>query len=61
MKKIITIISFLSVFVCLSQTKDVDSLTIQLAFQNSDTSKVKTSIELVKALYELSDYDRALK
>jgi len=61
MKKIITIISFLSVFVCLSQTKDVDSLTIQLAFQNSDTSKVKTSIELVKALYELNDYDRALK
>ena len=61
MKKIITIISFLSVFVCLSQTKDVDSLTIQLAFQNSDTSKVKTSIELVKALYELNDYNRALK
>jgi len=61
MKKIITIISFLSVFICLSQTKDVDSLTIQLAFQKSDTLKVKTSIELIKALCEINDYDRALK
>ncbi|MDU8885944.1 tetratricopeptide repeat-containing sensor histidine kinase [Yeosuana sp. MJ-SS3] len=61
MRKIITIISFLSVFISLSQTKEVDSLTIQLAFQNADTSKVKTSVELIKALYKLEDYSKALK
>ncbi|HMC00750.1 MAG TPA: ATP-binding protein [Flavobacteriaceae bacterium] len=61
MKKIITIISFLSVFISLSQTKEVDSLTIQLAFQKADTSKVKTSVELIKALYKLEDYSKALK
>ncbi|MEJ2113792.1 MAG: ATP-binding protein [Flavobacteriaceae bacterium] len=61
MKKIITLISFLSVFISLSQTKEVDSLTIQLAFQNADTSKVKTSVELIKALYKQEDYSKALK
>ena len=61
MKKIITLITFLSVFISLSQTKELDSLTIQLAFQNSDTTKVNTSIQLIKALYNENDYDRALK
>lgn len=61
MKKITTLICFLSFFISLSQTKEVDSLTIRLAFQNSDTSKVNTSIKLIKALYDLNDHNRALK
>ena len=61
MKKIITLITFLSVFISLSQTKELDSLTIQLAFQNADTTKVNTSVRLIKALYNEKDYDRALK
>ena len=61
MKKIITLITFLSVFFSYSQTKEQDSLAIQLAFQNSDTLKVKTTLQLVKSLYESNNYDKALK
>ncbi|GAA3637352.1 hypothetical protein GCM10022397_23660 [Flavivirga jejuensis] len=44
-----------------SQTNDVDSLAIELAFQNQDTLKIETSLKLIKSLYNLNDYDRALK
>lgn len=42
-----------------SQTREQDSLTIQLAFQKDDTSKVKTSINLIKSLYKTKDYQKA--
>ncbi|PNQ73445.1 ATP-binding protein [Hanstruepera neustonica] len=61
MKNLITIIIFLSVFTGFSQTMEQDSLTIQLAFQKSDTSKVKTSLRLVKVLYNQGDYSKALQ
>ncbi|MBE9489745.1 MAG: tetratricopeptide repeat protein, partial [Bacteroidetes bacterium] len=61
MKKLITLIIFLSLFFSFSQTKEQDSLTIQLAFQNVDTSKVKTALQLVRSLYNTNDYDKALK
>ncbi len=61
MKKLITIITFLSVFTGFSQTMEQDSLTIQLAFQKADTSKVKTSLRLVKVLYNQGDYNKALQ
>ena len=61
MKQLITLITFLSVFICFSQTKEQDSLTIQLAFQKSDTSKVKTSLRLIKSLYNTGNYNKALK
>ena len=63
MRKTITliIIIFLSAFYSFSQTKELDSLSIQLAFQNQDTLKVDTSLSLIKSLYDLKDYDRALK
>lgn len=61
MKKLITIIIFLSVFTGFSQTMEQDSLTIQLAFQKSDTSKVKTSLRLVKVLYDQGEYKKALQ
>ena len=44
-----------------SQTKEIDSLTIQLAFQNQDSSKVNTSILLIKALYKANELDKAIK
>lgn len=44
-----------------SQTKEIDSLSIQLAFQNQDSIKVETSLKLIKSLYQIKDYDRALK
>ncbi|WP_223033012.1 tetratricopeptide repeat-containing sensor histidine kinase [Hanstruepera marina] len=61
MKNLITIIIFLFAITCFSQTREQDSLTIQLAFQKSDTSKVITSLRLIKSLYNSEDYNKALK
>ena len=61
MRKIITLIIIMSVFLGFSQTKELDSLTIQLAFETQDSLKIKTSLKLIKSLYESRDYDRALK
>ena len=61
MKKLLSLIVFLFVFIGFSQTKEVDSLTIQLAFQNSDTTKIKTSLLLVKSLYAEKEFNKALK
>ncbi len=61
MRKIITLIIMLFVFSGFSQTKEIDSLSIQLAFQNQDSLKVNTSLQLIKSLYERDDYDRAIK
>tara|TARA_R110002050_G_scaffold104052_4_gene213220 strand:- start:8675 stop:10705 length:2031 start_codon:yes stop_codon:yes gene_type:complete len=44
-----------------SQTKEIDSISIQLAFQNQDSTKVETSLKLIQLLYEIKEYDRALK
>jgi signal transduction histidine kinase len=62
MRKIITLILFCSLILSgYSQTKEIDSLTIELAYQNQDSTKVDTSLRLIKALYETEDYNRALK
>ena len=61
MRKIITLIIFLSASIGYSQTNDVDSLAIKLAFQSPDTLKVETSLKLIKSLYDINDYDKALK
>ncbi len=61
MRKIITYIVFLSALIGYSQTNDVDSLALELAYQNQDTLKIETSIKLIKSLYDINDYDRALK
>ncbi|MFC4720715.1 ATP-binding protein [Geojedonia litorea] len=60
MKQLITLTAFLSVLVCLSQTHEIDSLAIQLAYQKQDTTKVKTSVKLIKALYQVKDFKKAL-
>lgn len=62
MRKIITLILLsLSMLFGYSQTNEIDSLSIQLAFQSADSTKVDTSLRLIKSLYESGDYDRALK
>jgi signal transduction histidine kinase len=60
-KIIILIILNLSVFIGFSQTNDIDSLAIELAFQEQDTLKIETSLKLIKSLYNVHEYDRALK
>lgn len=62
MKKIITLLIIIFIgFFGYSQTKELDSLSIQLAFQKQDTLKIETSIHYIKGLYNIEDYDRALK
>lgn len=62
MKKIITSIIFIFILSSgFSQNEDLDSLSIQLAFQNADTIKVNTSLKLIDKLYDIQDFDRALK
>ncbi|WP_353779806.1 ATP-binding protein [Winogradskyella sp. 3972H.M.0a.05] len=56
---IITVI-FFSLFTY-SQSEEIDDLMIELAYQNTDSAKVDTSIKLIEALYNIEDYKRALK
>ncbi len=60
MKQLIALAAFLTVSVCLSQTNEIDSLTVQLAYQKQDTSKVDTSLHLIKALLNVEDYKKAM-
>ncbi|WP_299335894.1 tetratricopeptide repeat-containing sensor histidine kinase [uncultured Psychroserpens sp.] len=60
MKQLITLAVLCSSFFCLSQTNEIDSLTVHLSFQSQDSSKVDTSLRLVKALYEAKSYKKAL-
>jgi signal transduction histidine kinase len=61
MKKLLSLIACLIFSIGFSQTREQDSLTIQLAFQNSDTTKIETSLLLVKVLYKNQEFDKALK
>ncbi|TYB74400.1 sensor histidine kinase [Bizionia saleffrena] len=46
---------------CFSQTEELDNLAIQLAYESSESSKVAISIEIIKNLIALKDFDKALK
>ena len=59
-KQFLTCITLLSVLFVASQNKDLDSLTLQLAFQKPDTSKVNTSIKLIEILYDQKDFKKAI-
>ena len=61
MKQLITLTAIiLSTLSCFSQTKEQDSLTIQLAYQKQDSTKVETSIQLIKSFFHSQDYKKAL-
>ncbi|MEP3837936.1 MAG: ATP-binding protein [Algibacter sp.] len=61
MRRIITFFIMLSVSTSFSQTNDIDSLTLDLAFQSKDSLKIETSLKLIKALYDKKDYNRAIE
>lgn len=61
MKKLLSLVFFLCLTLGFSQTKDIDSLTLELAFQNQDSVKVDTSVELIKKLYATNDLGRAIE
>ena len=61
MKQLITLTVLFISFFCFSQTKEIDSLTVALAFQEQDSVKIKTSLKLIEALYNSNSYNKALK
>ena len=60
MNRLILLAALFAVLSGHSQTKKIDSLTIQLSYQKQDSFKVDTSIQLIKALYKNQDYQKAL-
>ncbi|NNE33349.1 MAG: tetratricopeptide repeat protein, partial [Winogradskyella sp.] len=60
MKQLLTLAVFLVSLSVFSQNEKIDSLMIQLAYQSKDSSKVGTSLILIKELYEIEDYKKAL-
>ena len=61
MKQHVTLVVLCLSLFCFSQTKQIDSLTVALAFQEQDSTKVKTSLELIDALYNAGSYYKAQK
>jgi len=60
MKQLMTLAVLCASLFCFSQTNQIDSLTVELAFQKQDSSKVETSLRLVSALYNAKSYKKAL-
>ncbi|MDO1499844.1 tetratricopeptide repeat protein [Winogradskyella maritima] len=44
----------------LSQNERIDQLTVQLAYQEQDSTKVDTSLQLIGELFKVEDYSKAL-
>jgi signal transduction histidine kinase len=60
MKQLMTLAVLCASLFCFSQTNEIDSLTVELAYQKQDSTKVETSLRLVKALYDAKSYKKAL-
>ncbi|MEO6347768.1 MAG: ATP-binding protein [Aquaticitalea sp.] len=60
MKQLITLAVFFSVLIGHTQTNEIDSLILNLAYQKQDSTKVDTSLYLIQALYETDEPKKAL-
>lgn len=61
MKRLIVLVFLLNTAFSFSQDEELESLTIQLAYQVPDSSKVNTSINIIKLLFKSKEYSKALK
>ena len=61
MKRLIVLFCLLNFTFSFSQNEELERLTIQLAFQDPDSSKVNTSVSIIKLLFETKAYSKALK
>ena len=61
MKQLLTLAVCLISFVVFTQNERIDDLTVQLAYQNADSTKVDISLMLINELYAIEDYDKALR
>ena len=53
MRWILTLLLFVVSFSGFAQNERIDNLTVQLAFQDQDSTKVDLSIELINELYDI--------
>ncbi|WP_299521578.1 tetratricopeptide repeat-containing sensor histidine kinase [Winogradskyella sp.] len=61
MKQLLTLAVCLVSFIGFSQNERIDDLTVQLAYQNADSTKVDLSLMLINELYAIEDYNKALR
>ncbi len=61
MKRLIVLILLIITYSSFSQTEKLNDLSLDLDLQNQDTSKVNTSIKIIKLLYNSEDHLNALK
>lgn len=59
MKQLLFYAICLSAIFSFAQNAKIDSLTVRLAYQNQDSTKVETSLLLINELYKLKDYKKA--
>ena len=60
MKQLMTLTVCLLTFIGFSQNERIDNLTVKLAYQEADSTKVDLSLMLIDELYTVKDYDKAL-
>ncbi len=60
MKQLPTLAACLISFFIFSQNEKIDQLTVQLAYQNQDSTKVDMSLMLINELYAIEEYSKAL-
>jgi signal transduction histidine kinase len=60
MKQFITLAAFLVSLFIYSQNEKIDDLTVQLAYQQQDSTKVDLSLVLIDELYKVKDFKKAL-
>ncbi|WP_339753817.1 tetratricopeptide repeat-containing sensor histidine kinase [uncultured Winogradskyella sp.] len=60
MKQLLTLAVCLTSLFIFSQNEKIDQLTVQLAYQNQDSTKVDMSLMLINELYAIEDYSKAL-
>jgi len=60
MKQLLTLAVCLISFSIFSQSEKIDELTVKLAYQNPDSTKVDMSLILINELYQIANYNKAL-
>lgn len=60
MKQLLTLAFCLVSFFVFSQNEKIDNLTVQLAYQDQDSTKVDLSLMLINELYAIENYNKAL-
>ena len=60
MKQLLTLAACLVTFFLFSQNERIDDLTVQLTYQEADSTKVDLSLKLINELYNIEDYSKAL-